>query len=533
MTKNKGLVFLIIILAIASFFRLWQLDLIPPGLYPDEAINGNEAISNPGKIFYPENNGREGLFINLIFLSFSIFGISIWALKIVPAIIGILTVFGLYLLVDELSFISTLRYARVTKEFFNKNVALLSSFFLATSFWHVNFSRIGFRGILVPFILVFAFYFLFRGFREKRIFPSIISGIFFGLGFYTYISYRFIVLLLPLVLFFWWLIYKKGSLQKKYLSLVISHLSLVVLITLPLGIYFLENPGDFIGRVTDVSIFAQQNPIKAFGESLIRHLAMFNFYGDFNWRHNFAGSPMLFWPIGILFLIGLFHSLRSIVLQSKRLNETLIFLFLVLWLLIMLLPGILTYEGIPHALRTIGAIPVVYIFASLGSWKVYKWFDKNVKNKKLLLFAAFLFLFTVGFLQFDKYFIKWAVRPETEDAFSKDYVQIGNYLNSLPPETPKYVIVNMSGVPVPYPDGIPMPAQTVMFIENIKYGQPRAIYLLPENLDQIEINTKTFIIVPMRYDQSLFNEFSEKFPQGKSEKENDVWFYKVNPVRNF
>jgi len=100
--KGRLILILLIILIIAAFFRLWQLDKIPPGLYPDEAINGNEAISNPGKVFYPENNGREGLFINLIALSFSIFGVSIWALKIVPAIIGILTVFGLYLLTKEL-----------------------------------------------------------------------------------------------------------------------------------------------------------------------------------------------------------------------------------------------------------------------------------------------------------------------------------------------------------------------------------------------------------------------------------------------
>ncbi len=100
--KNKVVLFLLIILIIASFFRLWQLDTIPPGLYPDEAINGNEAILNPGQIFYPENNGREGLFINLISLSFLIFGISIWSLKIVPAVIGILTILGLYLLTKEL-----------------------------------------------------------------------------------------------------------------------------------------------------------------------------------------------------------------------------------------------------------------------------------------------------------------------------------------------------------------------------------------------------------------------------------------------
>ena len=535
---NKAIIFLLVILAIAAFFRLWQLDSIPPGLYPDVAINGNEAISSPGKIFYPENNGREGLFINLIALSFSIFGVTIWSLKIVPAIIGILTVFGLYLLTKELFLKSSEKGSRY--------IALLSSFFLAVSFWHTNFSRIGFRAILLPFILVFAFYFLFRGFREKKLQPThrppslqlgpvsylVISGLFFGLGFYTYISYRFIILLLPLVLITFWFAYKRQNLQKQFILHTSYLLLLIFIVALPIAIYFLQNPQDFVGRATPISIFATENPIKEFGKSLILHLGMFNFYGDPNWRHNFADSPMLLWPIGILFLIGLFYSIKnctkSIILLNTRLLEFLPFWLLISWWLIMLLPGILTYEGIPHALRTIGVIPVVYIFAGLGGWEIYQWFNKNVKDKKLLIATSIIFLLMVGFLQFDKYFIKWAARPEVEGAFSKDYLEIGNYLNSLPPETPKYVIVNVPGVPVPYPDGIPIPAQTVMFIENIKYGQPRAIYLLPENLDQIEINTKTTIIVPMRYDQNLFNEFSQKFPQGKSQKENAIWFYKIN-----
>lgn len=107
--KNKKLVsvvFLLIILAIAAFFRLWQLDKIPPGLYPDVAMNGNDALdtlaANNFKLFYPENNGREGLFMWLIAFSFLIFGPSVWAIKIVAATFGILTVLGTYLLTKEL-----------------------------------------------------------------------------------------------------------------------------------------------------------------------------------------------------------------------------------------------------------------------------------------------------------------------------------------------------------------------------------------------------------------------------------------------
>ena len=86
-----------------------------------------------------------------------------------------------------------------------KYIALLASFFLAISFWHTNFSRIGFRVISLPFFLVFSFYFLLKGFRNKKALHFILGGIFFGLGFYTYTSFRFAVLLLPVIFIPFWL----------------------------------------------------------------------------------------------------------------------------------------------------------------------------------------------------------------------------------------------------------------------------------------------------------------------------------------
>jgi len=524
MQKNKNLVFLFIILVIAAFFRLWKLSEIPPGLYPDVAINGNEALESLKtgnfKLFYPENNGREGLMIWLIALSFSIFGVSIWSIKIVAASIGILTVLGLYLFVKEL-------FSQCNEER-ARYIPLLSSFFLAVSFWHTNFSRIGFRAILVPFILVFAFYFLFKGFRTKKIRDFIFSGIIFGLGFYTYISFRMAVILLAVTLIFWWLIYKKQNLQKQYLFSIFYFLFSIFIVAIPIGIYFLQHPQDFIGRAVPISIFAAENPIKEFGKSLILHLGMFNFYGDPNWRHNFSGSPVLFWPTGILFLIGIALSIRDLIISLKNKNCSLFFAHcsLLSWFLIMLLPGILTYEGIPHSLRVIGVIPVVYIFVALGSLKVYQFFERNTKRKKLLIFACFLFLIAISFSEFDKYFFDWAENPEVENAFSLDYVKMGNYLNSLSPEIQKYVIVNRPGVPVPWPKGIPVPAQTIMFIERAKFGQVRSTYLLQEDLDKIKIEKDT-IILPMKYEKDLFEDLQKRFPEGEIKKINEIWFYYV------
>jgi len=101
-----GLAILIFVLAV--FFRLWQLPSAPPGLYPDEAINANNGIEaandNDFKIFFPDNNGREGLFIDIVGLNLKVFGGDgkPWAARLPSAIFGILGVLGIYLLAREI-----------------------------------------------------------------------------------------------------------------------------------------------------------------------------------------------------------------------------------------------------------------------------------------------------------------------------------------------------------------------------------------------------------------------------------------------
>jgi len=471
--KHRIIILLLLILFLAVFLRVWQIDSIPPGLYPDEAMNGNDALTTlktgQFKIFYPENNGREGLFIWLIALSFKIIYSSVWTLRLVSAVFGILTVLGLYLM---------------AKELFNKNIALLSSFFLSISFWHINFSRIGFRAILVPFLMCFSFYFLFRAFRKNTIFDYICAGIFFGLGFYTYIAFRMAVLILGIVILLkmieywrknkpkeisWRWLWKKAYINRGWWKIDIF-LIVILIVALPIGIHFLNNPQDFMGRAGGVSIFNAEQPIKELSVSIIKTLGMFNFVGDWNWRHNFAGSPMLAWPVGILFVLGLILAIKNLLKDWKHAFQALILLS---WFFIMLLPAVLTYEGIPHALRVIGVIPIVCIFTALGLiWL----FEQTAKiNKKIAVLILIIFLLAPAIINFNKYFFQWAKNPNVLGAFRQDLTELSDYLNTLPNCMEKYAIINESGVPVPYPDGLPMPAQTIIFKSRIANSEIKYI----------------------------------------------------------
>ncbi|MCD6412215.1 glycosyltransferase family 39 protein [bacterium] len=401
---KKEVSVLILIVLIGAFLRLYQISSIPPGLYPDEAINGNngwEAIkTNSFKVFYPENNGREGLYINLVGFFLKIFGYHHYSIRLVSVFFGILTLLGIYLLAKEI--------------FKEKSLAFFSSFFLAISFWHLNFSRIGFRGILVPFFICFGFYLYFLAKRKSSKLLSFLCGIFLGLGFYSYIPYR-AVLILILILFLWEI--RKKDFKKTFeffLPLILGG----ILINLPLGIYFLNHPSDFISRASGVSVFKSENPLKAFLESFFKHLLMFNFSGDRNFRHHFSSLPQLLNFDWLFFLIGILILFKS----EKISKETKI--FLPSGFLVFLLPSVLTYEGIPHSLRSIGVIPFVYLIVALGA-KTFFDFFKNQKLKIFLLVGVLFFSFA---LTFYLYFFRWGKSKEVKDAFSYSYFKLAQLL---------------------------------------------------------------------------------------------------------
>lgn len=458
--KKYNIFFLIVVLALAVFFRLYQLKTSPLGLYPDEAMNGNNALeamdSGQYKVFYPENNGREGLFINIQALSIRIFGNEPWALRIVSAIFGILTVLGLYFLTREL--------------FGKETIALLASFFLATSFWHINFSRIGFRAIMAPFFLVWGLWLAWRLIRKNNPFIAVVAGLVFGLGFHSYISYRIALVLLIIPV---WILIR----NKKFLPVILFIIGFLAAVY-PLISYFYEHPQDFLGRTSQISIFSTSSPVLALGKNILLTVGMFFVYGDGNWRHNIAGAPELWWPVAILFLIGFIISIKNFRVPRYAL--------LVIWFIILLLPVVISDEGIPHALRSIIVVPTVMIFASLGLY----WLAEKIKRPKLI-FLIFIFLLTVSINTYKQYFFDWTGNPNVALAFNENYTRLGNYLKYSPLDIKKYVIINTENEKV---DFMPMPVQPVMFLTDTyssqKQKEKNLFYVLPKDLNDFIIRAK-------------------------------------------
>ncbi len=87
--------------------------------------------------------------------------------------------------------------------------------------------------------------------------------------------------------------------------------------------------------------------------SVTKTLGMFNFQGDMNWRHNFPGQPELQFFVGIFFLIGIFYLFGHFFYllyhrfkYGKHNDELVIATLILAWFFVMLLPEMLTYEGL-------------------------------------------------------------------------------------------------------------------------------------------------------------------------------------------
>lgn len=568
--KRFAALLLFIVFIIAAFLRLYNITEAPPGLYPDEAMNGNNALealsTGQFKIFYPENNGREGFFINIQALSVAALGNEPWALRGVSALFGIFTVLGVFFLTRELFL--PIRKSHEEEGAAphmerHEKIAILAAFLIATSFWHINFSRIGFRAIMAPFFMTWGTYLTLLAGRKLREFtdrqqaasvklelgaPSVFAvpkektywgmnlytvlytgaaGFIFGLGFNSYIAYR-IMPIVPFAIFVYWFFAMKNS-RKELLRAFAIFVALALLALLPLIWHFAANPQDFFGRTSQISIFSTEHPIFELITNIGKTLGMFFAQGDMNWRHNVSGRAELFWPVAIMFLMGILSAIhvvwellvRIIKRTSPETTEPsttsayaspaeyaspLALLVPLLWFLVAMLPVVISAEGIPHALRAILMIPAVFILAGAGGIWLYEHLTafakgadpestwSHVKEGLLKTFVVLLLVMLPAEAYFI-YFIQWNRNPETYGAFTQNYVDLGREINSLPAETPKYVIVQARGTEV---RGIPMPAQTVMYITDSftpqKQQQKNIHYILPGHEGEIPTGAQTFII---------------------------------------
>lgn len=499
---------LVVLLATAFFLRFWDIENIPAGLYPDEAMNGVDALraneTGDYRLFYPNNNGREGLFINLQAFAILFFGANIAALKLFSALFGTLTVLGIYLLAKEL--------------WHKRGVALFAAFLVTFSYWAINFSRIGFRAIMVPFLLSFSFYFFFRGLRTKSLIPFLVSGLVFGLGFHTYIAFRVAPLILILAALGGIVSYRNFLAQYWKHALVFIFGMMVT--TAPIVFEFATHPEYLSSRSASISIFSPEvnrgNLPLTFAKTLGLSFIKYTFVGDMNWRHNYPPYPLLDFLTGTLFITGfVFLVIRCFLLAKRRFRDIdrnrdlLVALFLLGGFVTMLIPEFLTEEGLPHALRAIGTIPFVFLIAAMPLLWFGEWITRQQPGMKLgALLLVGTTLMIIPLWNTGKYFLLFAENRDARGAFNADFTAMARYINALPNGTHAYVLPNAGGTMID--NHLPITAQPIVFLTHDSGKTPA--FLTPET----EIQTPA-IILPQKWDADVAQKVQNAFPKSRIE----------------
>lgn len=451
---------LLLILLTAAGLRLYRLPELPLGLHYDEAANvilaGEIARGLSTPVFIPSYTGKEVLFFYWAALWMKFLGAMPFALRWGAALIGIVTVAATAWAVRELF------YGQRDADW----LALLTAAFLAVSFWHLVFSRYGFRAVTQPLMQALTVAALWRGLRLSRsrwkreggwrwneTLWLLLAGLCCGLTAYTYLAAR----AFPIPLAAAWLALiaaDRGHRRTRLVQLGIFTAAAALTLA-PLACYWWIHPGSFSARTRQV---AAANWADAWA-GLRACLGMFFLRGDPYIRFNLPGRA-LFDPVtAVLLVLGIIALIAYKVASPQVCKSANLSLapplphspalllaarvFLLVSLPVMLLPSALAVGDItPSNLRAVGLLPFVYVFPTLGLKRIGESVNRRIGelvNQRIatrqLLFVichlSFVVLFAaLFFATATAYFRDWAPSAALYYAADGELVDVARYLNS-------------------------------------------------------------------------------------------------------
>lgn len=400
--RHRELLALILLISLAAFLRFYRLDDIPVGLDVDEAVDGWEAkrvLSGAGyPIFFTADYGEEPMHIYTVVLLFRLLGAGVAAVRAASAIAGLLLVPVIYLLAREL-------FAPPDES--RSLVPILSAFWVATSYWHITYSRAGMEPVYLPLFISAATLFLWRGIRLQKRWSFIIGGCLLGASLYTYRAVRFFPILLLAFLSYY--VARNAQFRRTHLPNLLLLAVACLAVFLPLGLYAVTHPDMFLQREMTVSILGAASDDGALPlallENTVKTFGMYNVVPDPQFERNPAHRPILDPFSSVLFIAGL------VVAWLKRKQPG--HAFVLLWLIVMTLPGALTPDVSPQYSRGMGALPAVALLFSLGADSATRWLQGShrwLATRRAYWPLLGAVLVTVTLLSYRDYFSPWLER---------------------------------------------------------------------------------------------------------------------------
>ncbi len=338
----------------------------PPGVAHDEVAHwliARDILAGNHAVYFTAAYGHEAGYHYLEAIFLSLLGDNLLALRLVAAFCGLLGVAVTYAL---------------AKRLFGETVALLAAGLLAVLFWPVFYGRLALRAISLPLVAGLSAIFWWQAWRvsgdqvsgdqvsSAKLRPHsfslsslhlfILSGFFAGLSLYTYLAARAVPIFYTLFVGYLALVHRQ-ELKLRWRG-VVGFTAVFLLTAFPLFYYLQTHPGAEF-RVAEVSQplndLVAGNPLPVLGNGL-KLAAMFGVVGDPLWREGVPGVPV-FEPLLALLFYG------GVLLSVWRWRDGR-YAFILLWLLISLLPSLVTINA-PSHIRIINALVVMSIFPAI------------------------------------------------------------------------------------------------------------------------------------------------------------------------
>lgn len=440
---RKSKYYLILILLVATFLRLWKLSEVPVSMFGDELDVGYHAfnILKTGRDysgnFMPLHfqslaEWRTPLYLYSSVPTVAIFGISPLGVRLPAALFGILGVFGIYLLVKEM-LICGKRGKDLDSKYLVKTelTSLTSALLMALSPWHIQYSRAAFEVTQLLVFYIFGIYFFFRSLRNGK--WLWVSGSLLVLTPMVYSSAKLFTPILLVLLFTIWF--------REILRMEKKHIfyALVGMLILGLPTVYTTFWGGGAQRFGYISVFT--DPTREMEVGVKRELAAhvrgetgvgleptlmdkvfynkFTFWGDkiidnyfqpfsseflfikgdLNLRHSIEGVGQFYMVEAIALMLGL-------VLFFGKYNNKKIKIFIALWIILGVLPSAITRDGGRHATRLILILPPLAFLISYGLSDIYY---RLKKPYKAIFVLSYILLFVINFINYQNLY--WRENP--------------------------------------------------------------------------------------------------------------------------
>lgn len=355
---RKEVVLMAALFLSAFALRAWAVDSLPSTLSGDEGSAGLTSVSFV--------NGEADNILTIGWFSFPSLYFAVQSLgiflldqtaaglRITSALAGALTIVAVYLL---------------GRTFFNRLTAVIAAFLLATSHYHIHFSRIGLNNIWDGLFGALILTGLWYGWKHEKRSGYLFCGLALGMGLYFYVSIRVFPILLLVFAFFAFLS-NRQKFKRSFANMSLAAFVAFVLI-IPLIFLFARFPDEFNAPLQRVTIFdgwldamvvrEQQPVVKIIWDQIVNTALGFTHLPLRHWYN--PGVPLLLPGSAALFILGVLWAITNLNLR---------YLLLLLPLISMIILGGLSQDA-PASQRYVIAMPFVAVLVALPLARLTKW----------------------------------------------------------------------------------------------------------------------------------------------------------------